>query len=350
MKLLFLSKDFCFNGGGERMLANLANRLSNDTEVTILSFDYSANKPLYNLNNNIRTVFANIRRRKINLFTKIDYIKYLNKFQEKNSFDCIIGVGIICNLILAFWSKKGNAKTIAWEHQSYDGVLIYQKILRRFLYKYLDKVVILTNYDLKRYQKINRSIEVIYNFSNMKFRKELEDNKTFLFVGRLSKLKGVDLLTEILSKYCSKENEWKFKIIGTGTEKEKLMQVAKNKGFIKRIEFMDYTNDIQTELEKSNCMLMTSRTEGLPMVLIESIICGVPAISFDTITGPAEIIKNGQTGFIIKRFDTDEFVLKMLEFSKNMDLQKSFSVEARYDSDRFIADRIIDNWKEVINV
>lgn len=44
MKILFLSKDFSFNGGGERMLCNLANELASNHEITVISFDKSDNE------------------------------------------------------------------------------------------------------------------------------------------------------------------------------------------------------------------------------------------------------------------------------------------------------------------
>ena len=50
MKICFLSKDYSYNGGGERMLCNLANELSRFCNVTIVSFDFSEKKSIYKLN------------------------------------------------------------------------------------------------------------------------------------------------------------------------------------------------------------------------------------------------------------------------------------------------------------
>ena len=71
MKICFLSKDYSYNGGGERMLCNLANELSRFCNVTIVSFDFSEKKSIYKLNSEIGFIDAKIQRRRINFFTDI---------------------------------------------------------------------------------------------------------------------------------------------------------------------------------------------------------------------------------------------------------------------------------------
>ena len=207
MKICFLSKDYSYNGGGERMLCNLANELSRFCNVTIVSFDFSEKKSIYKLNSEIGFIDAKIQRRRINFFTKFDYVKYIKTHSDFfDSFDFIIGVGIICNLVLSYCSSKLKAKTVGWEHFCYDGTPFYQKVLRKILFKKLSQVVILTNRDLEKYKKINRNTNVIYNFTNMEFRKSPNfQNKQFLFVGRLSKQKGFSDLCKIIRKFCKKK-------------------------------------------------------------------------------------------------------------------------------------------------
>ena len=90
---------------------------------------------------------------------------------------------------------------------------------------------------------------------------------------------------------------------------------------------------------------MTSVAEGLPMILIEAETCGVPAISFDTITGPREIITDGKTGFLIKRYDISNFVEKMLLFASEETLMLHMRKQCFLESVRFRKDEKLEKWE-----
>ena len=349
MKILFLSKDLFFNGGGERMLVNLANALTNENSVSILTFDYSTSQSIFEINKDIKIKRANIKRRKINLLTKVDYIKYLYSIKkELNTFDVIIGVGIICNLVLSYISRRIDTKTIAWEHFSYSGTPYYQKVLRKFLFKNLTKVVILTNEDLPKYKKLNNNSVVIYNFSEMENRIKYNNSKQIIFIGRLSKQKGIVYLKKIIKDFDKTNTDWIFKIIGKGEYKKSLIKFINTNHLNDKIVLQDISNDIQTELEKSGIIIMTSIGEGLPMVLIEAQICGIPAISFNTQTGPSEIIKNDETGFLVPCYNTNEFVKKLEYLTENEKLRFKFSDNCLDYANRFNKNCIIEQWKNML--
>lgn len=350
MKICFLSKDYSYNGGGERMLCNLANEFSRFCKVTVVSFDFSEKNSIYKLNPEIEFIDAKIQRRKINFFTKFDYIKYILSHSDFfDLFDAIIGVGIICNLVLSYCSPKLKAKSIGWEHFCYDGTPFYQKILRRFLFKNLNQVVILTNRDLEKYKKINQNTTVIYNFTNMEFRKSPNfQNNQFLFVGRLSKQKGFSDLCKIIKKFCKINDDWNFRIIGNGEYKTDFEKFIKSKNLESRINWSLVSDDIQTEMENSSCVLMTSNFEGLPMVLIEAAVCALPAISYDTPTGPSDIISNSKDGFIVPLRNQKFFIERMLQFASNVELQQKLSAGAKLESEKFCKQNILCQWKEIL--
>lgn len=350
MKICFLSKDYSYNGGGERMLSNLANELCRrGHEISVASFDTPMGKPLYPLDDSVEFECAEIKKRKPNILTKVDYVRYVLKNKSCfDNFDAIIGVGIICNLVLAFCSPKLCTKTIAWEHFCHKGTPFYQKILRAILFNRLDTVVILTERDIKKYKRHNKNTFVIKNFSQMCFRRNpnLEEKK-FIFVGRLSKRqKGFLDFLDIIKAFCKKNSEWRFEIIGSGECEKALEKLMAQKEFDARITRKKYCADIQTEMENSSCILMTSRLEGLPMALIEACVCGLPAISYDTQTGPAEIIADGKSGFIVN--GKKAFVKKMLEFASDENLQKQLSGGALEESRKFSPEKILLQWEDAL--
>ena len=209
---------------------------------------------------------------------------------------------------------------LAWEHNSYNNVPSYQKFLRKLLFKELDGVIVLTYQDFPKYKKVNKNSYVIYNFTQMPIQQHLNNTKKrFIWIGRLSHQKGIEYLEQIIKKFCERNSEWDFKIIGKGENQRQFIDFVKKEKLDSRIEYQEASNNVQEELDNSGCMLMTSLAEGLPMVLIEAQTRGVPAISFDTETGPAEIIDDGKSGYVVPCYDTDFLVDKVIQFAEKLE-------------------------------
>ena len=85
------------------------------------------------------------------------------------------------------------------------------------------------------------------------------------------------------------------------------------------------------------------------MVLIEAQSYGLPIISFDCQTGPSDIIKNNQDGFLIPVGDVDGFVSKMLEVSSDRKLRKQMSDNAIINSKRFLPENVNKKWFSLLS-
>ena len=94
---------------------------------------------------------------------------------------------------------------------------------------------------------------------------------------------------------------------------------------------------------------MTSRTEGLPMVLLEAQGCGLPIISFNCETGPSDIINDGKDGFLIDNFEIGEMSKKLLELCNDVDKRKEFGWNARKNVERFFPDQIFNKWEALFS-
>ncbi|MEH7483867.1 glycosyltransferase, partial [Neobacillus drentensis] len=110
-----------------------------------------------------------------------------------------------------------------------------------------------------------------------------------------------------------------------------------------------FKEDIEKEYEESSIMVMTSRYEGLPMVLLEGQKKGLPIVSFNCPTGPAEIIINKRNGYLIEIGDQQGFIEELNELMNNPDKLKKFSANAIKDSEKFNLNNILDKWIELFN-
>jgi glycosyltransferase involved in cell wall biosynthesis len=358
MKICFIAEHYCFNGGGERILTLLCNELIKYYDITILSLLQENNESIYSINKKVNFKFANIKKIFRNglsrLLCEIVYLK--NNYSYLAEFDTIIGLGIFPNILLGiFYKKIKNVKKIGWVHNSYIGEssFIY-KSLRYLFYRNLDSIIILTNSDVNNFVKINKNTSVINNFI-VKRNKKISNpykNKRFIFVGRIErKQKGIDYLCKILKLYYkTSDNPWECKIIGNGSYKKKLLSFIKRNNLDKYIKYLEKTSEIEKEYKQASCLLLTSRFEGFPMVLLEAISFGLPIISFDCPTGPAEVIKNNMNGFLIKQYSVNDFVDKMIEVENNEEEVKKMSVNAYSVSDKYMIDIIISRWLNILKI
>ena len=93
---------------------------------------------------------------------------------------------------------------------------------------------------------------------------------------------------------------------------------------------------------------MTSRFEGLPLVLIETKFFGLPAISFDCPNGPREIIRNNIDGVLVEYLNIEKFSETLEKVLKDDQLIKSYSLQCSNDLDRFNLTSIINQWDILI--
>jgi len=111
-------------------------------------------------------------------------------------------------------------------------------------------------------------------------------------------------------------------IIGEGSEKSNLIKLTKELKLSKNIKFVGYTNNVEKYLNKSKFFVMTSKSEGLPIALIEAMACGVVPI----------ITKVGDMTDIVRKNNSIDFkeqnIRKILNLMNNSKLYQQYSKKA----------------------
>jgi L-malate glycosyltransferase len=120
----------------------------------------------------------------------------------------------------------------------------------------------------------------------------------FATVARLEvAYKGHDILFEALSLPIWQQRDWQYRLYGSGPDQAYLEGLAKHFGIAHRIQFMGHVDDVRSIWIENHIHLLPSRAEGTPLALVESMLCGRPAVVND-VGGNAEWVEEGQTGFI----------------------------------------------------
>ncbi|MDN3725179.1 glycosyltransferase [Aequorivita sp. SDUM287046] len=128
----------------------------------------------------------------------------------------------------------------------------------------------------------------------------LQNKKYILSYGRLDdSIKDFKFLMEAFSRSKVWERDYHLVILGDGKDKEMLQKLAITKGCARQIIFLPFTNSPFEIIKNAHCVTLTSKYEGFPMVLVESLSLGTPVVSLDIPSGPSEIVQHQKNGLLI---------------------------------------------------
>ncbi|WP_299231493.1 glycosyltransferase family 4 protein [uncultured Bacteroides sp.] len=210
-----------------------------------------------------------------------------------------------------------------------------------------DRFVVLTDEDKKHWGNI-KNINVIPNSMEINTSNHSDINKkNVLSIGRMSYQKGFDMLVQAWQKVIKIHPEWKLTIVGGG-EKESIRKKICKLGLNNNIELKPPTHNIEHEYVNASIYVMSSRYEGLPMVLIEAMSYGLPIISFSCPCGPKDLIDK-EYGILVKPNNIEELansIIMLIESKEKRLYLRNQSLKRAKD---FSKDRIMNIWVNLFN-
>lgn len=369
MKILYCTHSTYNPGGMERVLLNKVTYLSQlpGWEVSIVTTDQHHRPPFYPFPEKVRMtdldinysddndkgawkkIFGYLRKRK-------EHKRKLTALLEKERPDIVVSLYPsessfipdikdgskkvlelhFCKFFRLQYGRKGLLGWIDKLRTRQD-----ERIVRRF-----DKFVVLTHED-KGYWGNLPNIEVIPNAA-MQVSESCSDvtNKRVIAVGRLDYQKGFDRLIEAWEwiQGTGKLTDWRLDIFGQGEWKEMLQRMIEEKGLQHSVQIHRPTKQIGEEYVKSSLLVMSSHYEGFPMVMIESMACGLPVVSFDYKCGPKDIIQHGINGLLVPEGDIKALTNAMMEVMTDETYRRMLSRNARKVVDTYSEEAVMARW------
>jgi len=353
MKLLYITNGITGAGGLERVLSVKASALAEDFgyEVHILTLNEERKDPFYQFTPQI--VFHNIEAEG----SPLDYIRSYRKGMTaviKTIAPDIISVcddGLKGMFIPNFISSR--IPVVYESHASQrigdkgKGMSVIKKLqhrLKQVLARNFKRVVVLTPGNLKEWPG-NNTVVIPNPVSFYPAEPATLFNYKVIAVGSHSYNKGYDRLLNIWKQVEAQCSSWTLEIYGksaNGTY-EKMAQELQ----LQRVNFHPPYPQIQEKYLESSVFVLPSRSEGFGMVIIEAMACGVPVVSFDCPHGPADIISEGEDGFLIENENTGEFSARLLQLMKERDLRVEMGTTAREHVKRYLPESIVLQWDQL---
>lgn len=234
---------------------------------------------------------------------------------------------------------------------------LFDKIIGRFTIKNADAIISVSNDDLEiikqRYNNLKNNCYYIPNaIDTNKFKYEQGSEKKFVtFIGRLTYIKGIDIFIKLISKLYKSNNNLKFLIVGDGLLRN-IVKEAMKKLPITYLPYFPY-DQIEKIYNISKMIVLTSRFEGLPTSLLESLSCETP-VAATNVGGISEVIFPDKNGILFENNNYNKNIQEILSLLNDENKLKEFGkygrklIEKKYSWD-IIIDKIENIYREIIN-
>ena len=255
-----------------------------------------------------------------------------------------------------------NIKFIFSEHNIYNRRRSFKlfKILDTFIYSRYYKIICVSKQvqvaliewlpNLQRKSVVISNAVPVPDLSNWSPVKKYD----VLFVGRLTKAKGVDILIKAINILKEKyRKEIKAVIVGKGDLEEELKELVKELGIEKEVEFLGVRKDIEKLMKSTKLFVLSSRWEGLPLTILEAMSSGAGIIA-TKVGGIPEIIQNGKEGILISPEDSETLAGAIAELLKDRELRVKLGINAykkvkeKYSIEVY-SKNILELYKSLIN-
>lgn len=375
MKIAYCTDSICYAGGIQRVTIAKANKLALKNEVWIIVTD-NKDKPVFPLSTKVHLVNCDINyfeddwKSRFYILKGIIYKRKQHKKRLKEILnqiqpDIVISTGTSEKNFLPYLSVSSHPVFIREIHsnknyRSLHAQSVFDKLLailgdfidyRIHLKKY-DQTVVLTKEDKVVHWGKNTEVDVcvipnpIISFGS---KKASLINKKVIAVGSLAFPKNFSSLISAWKYVIERHADWTLEIWGEGELRTELEEQIRNNQLTNNIFLKGYTYDIFSPLYEASIFTLTSLFEGLPLVIIEAMSCGVPVVSYACPCGPQDIIADGHDGFLVPVNNEKVLADRICRLIEDKELRKEMGKAARLKAEQYDIKNIIPMWMELFN-
>ena len=307
-------------GGAERVAALLCNRWAERGHNVTLVVTYSGRgQCVYPLDERVKLVYLAdiVGTTRKNPWTMIKRFWALRRLVRDMRADVVLSFLTQVNIAVLL-ATRGLGVPVIVSERNYPPAMplpVIWKILRRITYPWAAKVVMQTQGGLEWLQRAapeSRGVIIanpcVYPLPESKPKIEPDtilpaQRCLLLAAGRLEKQKGFDLLIDAFSSLADACADWDLVILGEGAERQAIAAQIASKELNERVLLPGRVGNAGDWYRRADLYAMSSRFEGFPNTLLEALAYGLPAVSFDCLTGPADLIRDGVDGYLVQPQD-----------------------------------------------
>ncbi|TWT79222.1 alpha-1,4-N-acetyl-D-galactosaminyltransferase [Planctomycetes bacterium CA13] len=345
-------------GGAERVMARLASMLAaRNHQVALVTLD-DAKNDRHSVSDSVRRLPLGVMSETPRGFAKLRNIRRrlsaIRRTVKHESPDVVLSFCDRTNIDVLLATIGMNVPVVISERSDprHQNLGTFWERVRRKIYPRAAKIVALTNAIAESLAPLNhRPVEVIPSAVDKFDAAEISGARknVILGVGRLQTEKGFDRLIEAFAEIAADSPEWTLRIVGEGTQRGYLEELAKTRGISDRIAFPGWVRPIDPEYAGAAVFVLPSRYEGFPSALLEAMAAGLPCIAMDCQSGSREIIRDGENGLIVADSIPD-LTAALRHLVDNPTERERVAKSATEVATQFSWDKMVDKYENLLRI
>lgn len=377
VKIVYILRSFATKAGTERVMSDKMNYLAEKGyKLTLITYEQGKHPIAFPLHHSIQHVDLDTRffeidkygiMRRLYLLFRLRRLFRLRLQDLINKIrpDFIISTTYSIKLIDIILSLNTQATQYVESHVACNNIkksddyrnnifvfpiaVVYDWWTLRKVSK-ADKLVVLTKGDATDWMNYSSNVIIIPNPITYYPDRVLPHNdikKRILCVGRLQEQKGYDMLIDAFSLIAERCVDWIIDIYGDGPDKKMLTDIIHERNLDDRVIINPPKDNIYAEYQNSDFFVLSSRFEGLPLVLGEAMSCGIPCVSFRCKYGPEDIIRDGHNGLLVEDGNIEQLGEKIFWMLSHTGERLRMGEQAREDIQQYEKTVIMRKWLEL---
>ncbi len=360
-------------GGTIRTVINQANALCAEHDVEIASVFRTRDEPAFAIDPRVRLVPLTGRRADGTRPGRTGTRRIRNPFPHRHDYpyrrwEPAVDAAVVryfrrqrdgilvttrpaLNLLSAYFAP-GRLVRVAQDHMN---LASYPAGLRAAIvkaYPRLDAVTVLTGHDLSEWRATGapvRLARIPNGIPPWPHPPAALDAKVLVAAGRLGRQKGFDLLLDAYATVLTRHPDWRLDIYGTGDWQQRLEDRIGALGLAGKASLRGASRELDRVFSEASVYVLSSRAEGLPMVLLEAMTAGLPPVSFDCPTGPAEVIDHEANGLLVPPEDAAALAAGICALIDDPDRRRAIGAAARASSAAFSMPVVRASWEQLFS-
>ncbi len=344
-------------GGAEHVMSTLANAWSaRNHHVDLITTHDDGSTPHYKLSEHVRLL--SVDPRFSGAFKQVSIIRSLRRAITAADPDAVVSFLNYTN-ILTLLACRGLACPVVISERADPRLMSIGpawSLLRRVTYRRAACLIAQTPTAAKLYEHLAPGrVRVIPNPVSMgsggcttTHTPPIPDRPTILAVGRLHHQKGFDLALRAMALLPPSCADWRLVVLGEGILRSELESLRDELGLGDRVLLPGQVANPRPWLERAQIFLLSSRSEGFPNALCEAMAAGLPVISTDCPSGPANIITSETDGILIPTEDPRAMSAALARLITSEELRARLARAAPGVADRFSLDSVLAAWDAVL--
>lgn len=355
-KVCLIDYDMSVRGGVEQVTASLANALVEFYEVHVISLCLKS-ELAYELSPKIK--FTSLLQEEARLREMMGSLRTLLKdYFAKCEIDIAIIQGNYPGLLVSQMRFGGKTKLVFCDH----GALINQWdrkdiVFIRWISAILcHKVITLTNQSkndyVRKFHLPKRKVDCIYNWIDLETEHSAQydmNTKRIISAGRFGHEKGFDRLVKVFALVAERHPDWHLDLFGDGEMMPTVKQLICEYDLSDNIHLLGMRKDLPQRYKDYAMYVLPSYREGMPLVLLEAKANRLPIVSFDIMTGPREIVRDGVDGILVPPDDLQQMAEKICYLIENEMIRQQMAERSQENLHLFAKSAILDQWRALID-